>query len=103
MTTLFTLEGHHLGDGFFMPGETHWACLFVELAVAHPATQKGVAGCSGLPWSLKNGLHPLLSGQYWEETWAAVLELALGPLLPPFPKQLFFPTVEKGKACMSEA
>ena len=47
----------------FMPVEAHWACLFVELTAAHPATQKEAAGCSGLPWSLKNGMPPLLPGQ----------------------------------------
>ena len=68
-----------------------------------PANEKDPGLLRHLSWSLKDEMHPLLSGQHWEETWAAALELALGPLLPPFPKQLFFPTVEKGKACMSEA
>ena len=78
-------------------------CLLCETPSRASRLHKEAASCRGLLWSLENGLHPLLSGQHWEETWAAVLELALGPLLPPFPKQLFFPTVEKGKARMSEA
>ena len=60
------------GVGLELPEWLHWQvrlvlgplpCLFVELTAAHPATQKEAAGCSGLPWSLKNGMHPLLPGQ----------------------------------------
>ena len=63
VTTLFTLEGHNLGDGFSMPVEAHWACLFWSSQPRTPPPQRKAAGCSGLPWSLKNGMPPLLPGQ----------------------------------------
>ena len=58
VTTLFTLEGHHLGDCFSMPGEEHWECLFVELIAAYPPTRKNPGLLRHLSWSLKGEMRP---------------------------------------------